>query len=457
MDRLFFLLCLFVSLIQISFVIYLYNRFWKHAPQSVIFLINIFFYVNLYKLIFNGFLVDISRIVSNGSVNNSYAVTAYEIFEIYLIEFLSNLIYYFVFTLALNLVKRYFNKTFYFSIKHQSYTLLSICILYLLNISFPSIFSDYLWLIKASIDSIGPICALILLVIGIKNNRIYWVLLGGIPLIISIILSLIAGLRGTTVGITIYFLIITYLELNKKQFKKTLLIGILPFLILISIQSKLGEIKYAFASGVANGSIDITSFNGYVIFVKDILSNNLVSNSLVSENKSIVEEFEYRYGAPSLFAVGFLKYVEKYGYVGSNPISNSFYSFLPRQLLNSDKPFPGSVNGDEKTMGMYVCINEVTGGSNMSDFFVGGHFFWEFGLLGVIILSSLSAFYNIVIIFISRKLGYFGVALLILSFKPFWILSKLWTSEIFIMIPTVILPSLLLYKLFISIYRIKLY
>lgn len=457
MSQFIFFVCLLVSIIQILFVLYLYNRFWKKGSQPVLFLINIFFYINLYKLFFNGFLVDVSRLISSGNVNNSYGVTAFEILQVYLIEFLSNLIYYSVFTIILIRLNKHFTKSFKISLKQQSSVLLSISILYLLNVLLPNFFSDYLWLIKAAVDSIGPICALILVVIGIKYNRIIWMFLGGLPLLIAVVLSLIAGLRGTTVGITIYFLIITYLELNRSQFKKTLIIAILPFIILISIQSKLGEIKYAFASGVANGSIDITSFNGYTLFVKDVVSDNLVSNSSSSEIKNIFEEFEYRYGAPSLFAVGFLKYINKNGYVYSNPIANSFYSFLPRQLLKSEKPFPGSVNGDEKTMGMYVCINEVTGGSNMSDFYVGAHFFWEFGFLGVFVFSAVSALYNIVIIFFSRKWGYFGIALLILSFKPFWILSKLWTSEILIMIPTVILPSILLYKLFFSFYRIKLY
>jgi hypothetical protein len=226
--------------------------------------------------------------------------------------------------------------------------------------------------------------------------------------------------------------------------------------LLALVQEKLSEIKYAFVVGVANETIDVSNLNGYVSFVKDFFNDNLKIEKNTQIGKSIFRELEYRYGASSLFAVGFLRIGSRNNFVYFKPIMNSFYSFLPRQLINTSKPISGSVDGTEKTMGMYVCYNEITGNDiSMTDFFVSSHYYWEFGWFGILFFSFLPAIYNVFIIAISRNWGYFGSALLILSFKPYWLLSKLWISEIIIMIPTIVLPAIFLYKTLGLFFKIK--
>lgn len=456
MDRLFFFFCLCISVFQFLFIGYLYQYLWKkHAPQVVI-LIKIFFYVNIYKIFFNYILVDILRIFSGGAENIEFGVSSFEIFEVYLIELVSNLIYFLGFTVLLILFCSSKKPVATFSISRQVNILIFLGILSVFNQLLPTVFSKYLWLIKDSLYFLGPICSIIVLVLGIKFEKISWILLGSIPLLLTIVLNLIAGLRGAVVGISICFIILSIIELNRLQFKRVLIIGILPFILLSLIQEKLGEIKYAFVVGVANETIDVGSVSSYINFVQDFFSDNLKIDSDLNPSKPLYKEIEFRYGAPSLFAVGFLRIGSRGDFVFLKPILNSFYSFLPRQLITGKKPVSGSVDGTESTMGMYTCYKEVTGSdSTMTDFLVGGHYYWELGYFGVIFFSLIPAFYNIILILLAKNWGYFGIAILILSFKPYWFLSKLWLSEIIIMIPTIILPSILLFYLLRFFLRIK--
>ncbi len=447
MGRLLFFICLVLSTLQLLLLFYLYNKYWK-KNISILLLLKVFFLINVYKISFNYILVDILRIISDGSENKEYGVTNIEILQVYCIEFVSNLIYFLFFTLFLILIRLPKKNLNTISINKQANILIIFSILSLFNQAFPDIFSKYFWLFKDSLYFIGPICSIILLVFGIKYKRKIWLILAATPLMLSIILNLIAGLRGSIVGISICFIIISFIELKKAHFRKVLIIGILPFIFLSLIQEKLNDIKYAFVVGVTNETIDVNSASSYIDFVSDFFNENLKSNKNTAEHKSILKEIEFRYGAPSMFAVGFLRIASRNELVYFKPIANSFYAFLPRQLLDNKKPVSGSVDGTEKTMGMYTCYKEITGSDvSMTDFLVGCHFYWEFGWLGVLIFSIVPAFYNIIILFISKKWGYFGLAMMILSFKPFWFLSKLWISEIIIMIPTIILPSILLYKI----------
>jgi hypothetical protein len=453
MDRFIFFICLIISIIQLLILFYFYNKFWKRNASALLFL-KVFFLINVYKITFNYLLVDILRIISGGSENREYGVSSFEILEVYGIEFVSNLVYFTFFTFFLIKLPRI--KSNKLLINKQAIILIVFSILSILNQIFANFFSKYLWLFKDSLYFIGPICSIILVILGIKYKRKIWIILGTTPLILTILLNLIAGLRGSIVGISICFLIISYIELNKSQFKKILIIGVLPFIFLSLVQEKLSDIKYAFVVGVTNETIDVNSARSYLNFVTDFFSDNLKIEKNTAEQKSIFKEIEFRYGAPSMFAVGFLRIASRNEFVYFKPILNSFYSFMPRQLVDNKKPVSGSVDGTEKTMGMYICYKEITGSDvSMTDFLVGCHYYWEFGWFGVIILSIIPAFYNIILIFISKKWDYFGLSLIIISFKPFWLLSKLWISEIIIMIPTIILPSILLYNIIKNIFNIK--
>lgn len=444
MDRLAFFVCLLVDIFQVGLIIYLYNYYWKKIEPDALLLLKLFLYINLYKLIFNGIIVDVLRIISGGAESRAYGVSSFEILNVIGIELISNIIYYSAFTFVLFLIKFKPSKN-KISLNEQIYILCSISLLSSLELVLPQFFTNILWLIKDALFFIGPICAIMVLILGIKYNKVFWILLGSLPIIITILVALISGLRGSIVGISICFMILSIIELDKKRVKKIILIGIIPILLLSLIQDNLNSLKYAFVVAVTNRTIDLNSISGYIDFLTAYFTDDSSIKKLDEEHKPIYREVEFRYGAPTLFAVGFVRMAERGEYALFNPIVNSFYSFLPRQIFGGDKPFPGSADGREKTMGMYACYKEITGYDyNMVDFSVSGHYYWEFGWIGVMILSIIPALYNVIVIQFCKRWSYIGAAILILSFKPFWFLTKLWISEIILMLPTILFPTLAL-------------
>ena len=446
MDRVVFFFCFLISITQIIFVLFLYRNYWKKNNDSILILVKIFFYFNFTRILFNGVVVDLLRILSEGAENKKYGVSSVEILQVYILELVSNLVYFSAFTLLLIALRSKKYIQIDFKIRKQVNILIILIFLSICGLFFKSLFSNYLWLFKDALYYIGPICSTILIILGIKYKTKKWILYGIVSLIPIILITLIAGLRGTIVGIATCFILISLIELNRAQFKRVLIIGILPLLFLALIQEKLSEIKYAFAVSVANETIDLSSAKSYTNFLFNFFNDELEIQKSDEIQKSIIQEIEFRYGASSMFAVGFLRIGLRGEFVYFNPILNSFYSFLPRQLINTSKPFSGSADGTEKTMGMYVCYNEITGSDiSMTDFIISGHYYWELGWVGVLLFSLIAALYNIIIIIFTRNFGYFGIALLLLSFMPFSFLPKQTVSQIIIMIPTIILPSFLLF------------
>lgn len=444
MDRIVFSICLLLNLIQLGLIIYLYNSFWKKIEPENLLLLRIFLYVNLYKLLFNGIIVDILRIISGGAENKEYHVSSFEILQVVSIELVSNIIYYSAFTVFLIVLKSR-NIKQRESIGTQIKIMSLISVLATLNLLLPQFFIEKLWLIKDALFYMGPLCAIFTLVLGIKYKKKTWILLGSLPLIATILLTLIAGLRGSIVGISICFILLVLIELERKKARRILLIGIIPLVLLSLIQESLNSIKYAFVVAVTSQSMDFSTFGGYIDFITAYVSDDSDIKKVDSDYKPVYREIEFRYGAPSLFAVGFIRMASRGEYAYLNPILNSFYSFVPRQVFKGEKPFPGSADGTEKKMGMYACYNEVTGfDHNMTDFSVGSHYFWEMGWLGVLVLSIIPALYNVVVLNFCKSWKYIGAVVFLVTFKPFWLLTKLWISEIIIMLPTVVIPAIAL-------------
>ena len=210
------------------------------------------------------------------------------------------------------------------------------------------------------------------------------------------------------------------------------------------------------AVAAANETFDFGTFSGYFEFASAFLRED--SRVVINEgnSNSLFEEVEFRYGAPSLFAVGFHRLASRGEFALFNPIINSFYSFLPRQVFSDKKPFPSSSDGTEKSMGMYKCITEVTGNdASMTDFYVGSHYYWEFGWFGLVFLSIVPAFFNAFVILFFKNWSYLGAAIFLLSLKPFWFIGKLWISEIITMIPTLMIPAVSLILVLRSFYRFR--
>jgi hypothetical protein len=444
MDNFIFFICFLIDALQIGFVFFFYKKYWKKTEPENILLIKLFMYINLYKLISNGIIVDILRIISGGNENKEFGVSSSEILQVVLFEFISNFIYFSAFTIFLVLLNKKKRK-YYVSLQQQIYILASISIITVFNLLFPNLVAPKFWLFQDAIFSLGPICSVIILFMGIKYKKINLVFIGIIPLVVIILLVLISGLRGAIVGIVVVFIIFLLIEFEFRKIRKFLLIGIIPVIMVYQITQKLNSIKYAFAVAASNKTFDFNSFTGYVEFAISFFTNDSSVKIIERDSKPFYKELEFRYGAPSIFSVGFIRMADRGEYAYFRPMMNSFYSYLPRQIFSDNKPFPGSSDGTEKSMGMYKSITEITGYDvSMTDFYVGSHFYWELGWFGLIFLSIIPALYNVLMIQFCKHWSYIGGALLLLSFKPFWLMSKLWISEIITMIPTVILPSILL-------------
>lgn len=142
--------------------------------------------------------------------------------------------------------------------------------------------------------------------------------------------------------------------------------------------------------------------------------------------------------------MGFLRFSDTKGFTLFKPIINTLYVILPRAFVDQNKPYPDSYNGDIYGMGMYVCANEIDGQVNMTDFYSGCHYYWQFGYFGVILFSFLSVIYTILIILlVSNFPDIIKLLIVLYSLKPYYFIPQFTISEIFIMIITKILPLLL--------------
>lgn len=447
---------LVLNIIIFFLTIFFYKNIWYKKKNQILYKIFLYFY--LYKILLHGIVVNFLRILSNGKVNKQFYVSTFEIFRTEIVEFISNFIYLSTFTLFVYFLSDEKKATNNNGLNWEISVLKLFVGIYLVYLLLPtSVISVYFWLFDSVFYYGGIISASLLLVLSIKDNKKLFLFISALCLILFFIKQVITGARGGIVIVSLTILIFSIILLDKNKLKRLILITIIPIALLLLLQNNLKEIKSAFAISYAAKEYDFNSAEGYVNFIIDY-SNNSIKNISESNGISIFEEIEFRFGAASLFSSGFYRFTDREGYVLFNPIKNSLYSFLPRQMFGDNKPFPSSFDGTEYGMGMYTCYREIDFFSySMSDFYVSGHYFWEFGIFGVMLFSALAAFYNIIIIIIAKKFYYYiGAVLLVLSFKPFWILPKLWISEIISMIPILIIPFIILIyilKFFTSLFK----
>ena len=420
--------------------------FLKSKKSNYSNFIDLFYLVFFYNIISHGILVDILRIISDGKVNIEYNVSDLEIFEVTFYEWFSNILYLFIFfyfTLYLLKNKKY--KSPNINLQFFILTFFSLGSMFV-NL-LPSIFENtFLWLFKSSFSNMGAICSIILLVhaIRLKNNKLKIIGLTNMGLIFFV--NIIMGLRGSIVGISIILLCYSYIQLPKANFKRLIYISVFPLILVIFIGNYLGNLKAQFNVNLSNNQFNRNSVVDYYRFATDFFSSNIVEKT--SDNnfvENLLTEIEYRYGAPSLFGVGFIRMYDKGMPAGFKTEQNSFYSFLPRQIIGENKPVSGSFDGTEQGMGMYACFKEITGAEGvMSDFYVSSHYYWQFGIFGIFFFSIIAGLFSFFMLLFTSNFLYIGHALWLACFKSFWLLPKLWVSEMLIMTSTIIIPTLFL-------------
>jgi hypothetical protein len=143
----------------------------------------------------------------------------------------------------------------------------------------------------------------------------------------------------------------------------------------------------------------------------------------------------------------FINLYERGEAAGINPIKHSLMGFLPRSL-SPDKPIPSTLYGDDiYSQGMYIISREINGYDtfNMVEFPTGAHFYWEFGIIGVLVLSAISGLYVAICAHFFSKLGVVALPLMLAVFKPWgYAEPKIWVSDIAMQIYQIILPIILL-------------
>jgi hypothetical protein len=163
-----------------------------------------------------------------------------------------------------------------------------------------------------------------------------------------------------------------------------------------------------------------------------------------NEQSDLLSSAEFRLGAASRYSVGFVRMWDEGHEAGWNPILNTLSAPIPRLFL-PDKPVPTSRDGDRYSTGMYLIVSEIEHGHSlsMSEFLTGAHAYWEFGWVGVIVLSAIAGVYVRFSAWFASKFGHAAPCILFLFFKPWGYNNpKLWVSDAMLEVAQLVPPVL---------------
>ena len=450
MNRFYIIIILFLNLIKLLFVFYLIYTLIKKKSLIGSFIILFFITINI---LLYGISVNIFRFISDSNIFKDYNVKPLEVFYVELVEFFSFLLFlticYFIF------INKRLNK-FYYNIPNFNnvFIILSfINVFCIINYFISDYYNTFIFGEVFKYLS-GP-SAVILTFYSFYHKRYKFLIISLLHLGLVLFLVFSTGVRGPIVGIIliILFLYIKHYPLKKVLRKIPLLV--IPILLLIFLNKEYSKLKTAFTTEYISNPQGYQSILDIGSFVIDFYKNGGSEYVEGNESKSY-DEIEFRLGARSMYSVGFFRFTENTGYTNFKPLINTLYVLFPRAYFNLDKPYPDSYNGEEYGMGMYVCVDEVDHKVYMTDFYASSHYYWQFGIFGVIFFTLLSTIYIFIILYISRKMHYImQILFIIFSLKPYYFIPQFTISDIILMLITKILPFLVLYFLLNNIYKFK--
>ena len=430
MNNIFYNILLLIILI-FQWCLVLYGRSIALRLFSNRVLINFVFYIIFIKILIHYTIPAILRINSDFQFEKVDDVKVVDILIIYFIEFFS-WFFWLIGLFIANLIYKKNNlkieKTDFINmnIDESKFLFFIISIGFVINMYYlvslrpmNVLFSIFSQLFFFTGISIGPL--LILASKKIFKNKLF--LLLGIFVFVSSIFGI--ATRGALVYTVFYFLFIFFYLFYSNKNLKYLLIGTI-FLILINVT----------LPDLFGGRVSINE-NGITIVPQDF--------SEKQGSRTFLDEVEWRLGAPTRAGTQFL-YLYNENPAGINPIRNSLMGFMPRSL-NENKPHPSALNAnDQYSLGMYLIMGRLYGTETlMVEFPTGAHFYWEFGILGIIILSIISGLYiGLCIRFLTYK-GLIAIPLIFATFKPFgYVDPKIWVSDIVMQLYQLILPLIFL-------------
>lgn len=395
-------------------------------------LIDLVYYFIYVKLSLHYFIPAILRLISDFQFEKEYNISPISVLYIYMIELISWFFWLILFSWIMVRFRQIIdckkNNYFIKNINVSRVALIFIgagfsCLTLFpyLNLTFPQELDLFKSLFLYSGVSIGPI------LVACSNkylSREYFYF--------GLLLCLVNVFTIPTRGAFIYMLLFFYFLVEELQINK-------KFRSILKLAAMMSIVFYLIFGFILIGSLSVD--------VRGNVALNFSNTLEKSGSRSSLDELEWRLGSSTRMGTAFIDLYDRGEGAGILPIKHSLMGLIPR-VLSPDKPIPSTVDpNDIYSQGMYVIMREYNGYStySMTEFPTGAHFYWEFGVLGVIVLSLISALYISICIILFSDSGILGLSFMLSTFKPWGYLDpKIWVSDLILQLYQVILPGLLL-------------
>ena len=442
MDLICSLICIFTSFSLFS----IYVRKWKYLKKLLLennedtILFDLLLFICFVKIGLYYCLPSITHAISCWKPVYEEAVSPWEVTIVYLIEFVSYLI--FIYTIQLYIKRKKPNITISEDKSSNWFIigLLGLAALYYVNsISVKGEEAstlDSFWFIMPFVRNCGIFLILYIITIGTKIFSKLIVFCAIITLIPYLAFAITAGVRSLLVWPIVFLMYFTY-KYNKEKLKIFLPIGLASVILMSLFQDSL------------------VAMRGQDARALEKVANMKSSNNISDTFEKLFEEIDYRFGAMTTYGVGYVRLVQQGKSAGLNPIVNSLYAPLPRRFFEN-KPIACSYDGTEYGQGMYMAMEAASKNVtySMTEPATGAHAYWELGILGIIILSIIPAIYVMFCIGSFRRFGILAIPLFLVIFKCEYLEPKLWVSCIILQFFQVNIPVYFIKKFYLK-YGIK--
>jgi hypothetical protein len=401
-------------------------------------------FVMAFKLAFYAVLPALLRIVSDWAQDRQYQVEPAEVAYVYAIEFVSVCAWMAAVYLVVAVLRGDRAGVPQASVSPRPARdrqaapdpailfMAGICVLYVLT--FPVALvgelradsAPSLW--QPVVGMAGPIMGVYLMVRG--RRAVGWLAFaaGSVAALLALALSFFFGSRGLMISLALWMM---FLVLFVQRTPRYILAGLALVVVVLVFRNVMTAARMA---PDARGQ----SLVGMVDVMRELRAAG-------EQQSSLLQDLEFRFGVASRHSAAFVRMQEEGAGAGISPIVSALYTPVPRRFL-PEKPEIGSMDGTRQGMGMYL-INAVIdpGSGNMSEFYTGAHAYWEFGALGVVVLSMFS---GAVVALLVCRMGFLGAAalpMIMIMMKPPWLEPKLWVAQLIAHLLHVLVPLLLLW------------
>lgn len=435
MNDLISLLCILLSFT----LLYIYIVQWKSIRSFLlgynrnIYLFDFLMAVCVMKLTLYYCLPSVTHFILDWKTVFLEVVKPYEVLQVYIIEFFSYVIY--LFTLRFLLFK--YRPQIQIQLGKSSKRFVFLILILSLIVYLSSIAT------RTDEDSGGNLLDSFWFIVPFLRNT-------GIAVAIFVITIQGRGVGKTNLGIAIctFFMYLAYAlsvfvrslffwpallfiyyvyVFNRRYTKRYMLIALSMLLFLVVFQSQRSEFRDR-----DHSLSDISKKIDRSSFFEDLFT-----------------EIDFRFGAMTTYGTGFIRLYNRGEAAGIKPIENSLYAPIPRRFFE-EKPIPCSADGTLYGMGMYRTMDAVQRHVtySMVEPATGAHAYWEFGIVGIVILSIIPALYMFINLKQFSQFGLLAVPLFISVFKWEYMEPKLWVSQIIVQLFQINLPAYIFAKLF---------